>query len=95
MSADRIGVDANVLVYALYQDAPTHLASRAFLERSQGGELSLALTSQVLAEFFSIVTSSKRVSKSRSPEEAAAAIEALLAMPGVTLLPVPPEVITL
>jgi len=52
------------------------------------GELTLCFTSQVLAEFFSIVTSVKRVSKPRAPEEAVAAIEATLAIPGATMLPV-------
>jgi len=81
-----------VLVYALYRDTPQHVASRAFLERAQRGELILCLTSQVLAEFFSIVTSTRRVSNPRTPEEAVVAIEAMLAIPGVTILPVPSDV---
>ncbi len=68
------------------------MASRAFLERAQRGELTLCLTSQVLAEFFSIVTSVKRVSNPRTPEEAMAAIQAMLAIPGVDVLPVPSDV---
>ena len=58
------------------------------------GELKLCLTSQILAEFFSIVTNAKRVSDPRTPDEAADAIEAILAIPGVILLPVAPEVPT-
>jgi predicted nucleic acid-binding protein len=88
MSTDRIAVEANVLVYAFYRDTPQQAASRALLERAQRGELTLCFTSQVLAEFFSIVTSVKRVSKPRAPEEAVAAIEATLAIPGATMLPV-------
>ena len=56
------------------------------------GELKLCLTSQILAEFFSIVTNAKRVSDPRTPDEAADAIEAILAIPGVILLPVASEV---
>lgn len=92
MSTDRVAVDANVLVYALYRDTAQHAASRALLERGQRGELRLCLTSQVLAEFFSIVTNAKRASDPRASEEAVAAIEAMLAIPGVTILPVPSEV---
>jgi len=92
MSPDRIAVDANVLVYALYRDTPQHVASRSFLERARRGELTLCLTSQVLAEFFAIVTSPKRVSNPRTPAEAVAAIEAMLAIPGVAMLPVPSDV---
>ncbi len=67
MSTDRVAVDANVLVYAVYRDTAQHVASRALLERGQRGELRLCLTSQVLAEFFSIVTDAKRVSRSSDP----------------------------
>ena len=89
---DPIAVDANVLVYALYRDAPQHATSRAFLERAQRGHLTLCLTSQTLAEFFSIVTSAKRVSDPRTPQEAVSAIQSILALPGAALLPVPADV---
>ena len=68
MPADRTAVDANVLVYALYRDAPQHASSRAFLDRAQRTDLTLCLTSQTLAEFYSIVTSPKRVSAPRTPQ---------------------------
>jgi predicted nucleic acid-binding protein len=72
MSGERVGVDANVLVYALYQDAPQYRASRAFLQRANDGEVTLCFTSQVLAEFFSIVTSANRVSSPKTSAEAVA-----------------------
>ena len=46
MPLDPIAVDANVLVYALYRDAPQHAASRAFLARAQRGDLTLCFTSR-------------------------------------------------
>jgi len=95
MPLDPIAVDANVLVYALYRDAPQYASSRAFLERAQRGDLTLCFTSQTVAEFFSIVTSARRVSAPRTPEEAVAAIQSkskMLALPGATLLPVPADV---
>jgi len=92
MSTERVAVDANVLVYAFYRDAPQHAASRAFLERARHGDLTLCLTSQVLAEFVSIVTNPKRVSDPRTPEEAVGAVRAMLAIRGATVLPVPAEV---
>jgi hypothetical protein len=92
MSSDRVAVDANVLVYAVYRDTPQHAASRAWLDRAARGEVKICLTSQVLAEFFAIVTNPKRVSDPRSPDDAVTAIEAVLALSGATLLPVPPEV---
>jgi len=54
--------------------------------------LKLCFTSQVLAELFSIPTNPKRVSDPRTPEEAVAAIEAILAIPGVAVLAVPSDV---
>jgi len=92
MPLDPIAIDANVLVYALYRDAPQHASSRAFLDRAQRGELTLCFTSQTLAEFFSVVTSARRVSAPRTPEEAVGAIQSLLAVPGATVLPVPADV---
>jgi hypothetical protein len=92
MSADRVAVDANILVYAVYRDTPQHAASRAWLERAARGEVEICVTSQVLAEFFAIVTNPKRVSDPRTPHDAVAAIEAVLALPGATILPVPPQV---
>jgi hypothetical protein len=92
MPHDPIAIDANVLVYALYRDAPQHASSRAFLERAQRGDLTPCFTSQTLAEFFSIVTSARRVSAPRTPEEAVSAIQSLLALPGTTILPVPADV---
>lgn len=51
------------------------------------------MTSQILAEFFAIVTSTKRVAQPRSPEEAASAVERLLQMPGLALLPTPADIV--
>ena len=56
------------------------------------GDLTLCFTSQTLAELFSVVTSAKRVSDPRIPQEAVGAIQSLLALPGATLLPVPTDV---
>ena len=63
-----------------------------FLDRAQHDHLTLCFTSQTLAEFFSIVTSARRVSDPRTPQEAVGAIQSILALPGATLLPVPSDV---
>ncbi len=49
-------VDANVLVYAFDTNAPEHLASRSLLDAGRTGVTTLCVTSQVLCEFYSIVT---------------------------------------
>ena len=62
MSADRVAVDANILVYAVYRDTPQHAASRAWLERAVRGEVKICLTSQVLVKTQSCGTLSLGVS---------------------------------
>ena len=67
-------VDANVLVYAATPAAPQYLASRAVLEVAT----SLCVSPQVFAEFYSVVTNSRRVTAPFSPAEARAFIDAIL-----------------
>ena len=61
MSVESGIVDANVLVYAMDADAPQHAASRALLEVARDPSTTLFVTSQVLCEFYSIVTNARRV----------------------------------
>jgi len=86
-------VDTNVLVYALLPDVPEHAASRALLDRAQNGDASLCVTPQVFAEFYAVVTDSRRVTVPRQPAEALDAIRQYLTLPGLRLLPVP-DVVT-
>jgi uncharacterized protein len=85
--------DTNVLVYSFFQDSEHHSASRRLLHEAQSGQLGLCVTSQVLAEFYAIVTDSRRVSNPRDPSEAIAAISDILSMTGMVLLPMPTETV--
>lgn len=80
-------VDANVLVYAFDADALHHVASRNLLAEARGGNTTLYVTSQILCEFYSIVTNPRRVSRPRSAADAVAAIAGLLSF--VHVLPTP------
>ena len=91
MSDSPALVDTNVLVYAVYPESEHHAASRGFLDKAQSGELSLCIAVQTLAEFYAVVTDSRRVAVPRGPEEALATMETIAAMPGMTLLPVPAD----
>lgn len=94
MTSPKSGVvDANVLVYALDVDAPQHAASLALLHASRDPATILFVTSQILAEFYSIVTNPRRVAVARSPVEALRALSALLAYPGIHVLPAPSGVV--
>ena len=79
MSVEPGVIDANVLVYAMDADAPQHAASRVLLDAARGPSTALYVTSQVLCEFYSIVTNARRVPKPRSPGDALEAICDLLA----------------
>jgi len=80
-------VDANVLVYAFDTKAPQHGPSRTLLEAGRTGATVLYVTSQVLCEFYSIVTNARRVLKPRSSADALAAISDMLGF--LRVLPVP------
>jgi predicted nucleic acid-binding protein len=91
MSIEPGVVDTNVLVYALDADAPQHAAARALLEAGRDPSTTLYITSQILCEFYSIVTNPRRVPKPRSAAGAVAAISDLLSY--VHVLPVPARTI--
>ena len=87
-------LDTNVLVYALDEESPHHVPSRAVLERASRGDGDYRLSSQILAEFFAVVTNPRRVRAPRAAVEAVEAIEAFLAMPGISLLDSEPDVVS-
>jgi hypothetical protein len=81
MSVEPGIVDTNILVYALDADAPQHAAARALLEAARAdAPATLFVTSQILCEFYSIVTNPRRVPKPRTAAEAIVAISSLLAL---------------
>lgn len=87
MSLEPGIVDANVLVYALDADAPQHLASRRLLDEGRSGTTTLYVTSQILCEFYSVVTNPRRVAKPRNAADAIAALVGLLSF--LRVLPTP------
>jgi len=92
MSDELTIVDANVLVYAHLRQSPYHAASESLLTRAQEDGLELCVASQVLAEFYSVITDPRKVSAPFSPDEAATAVERIIALPGMSILPVPTDV---
>ena len=67
-------IDTNVLVYALDADAQCIRLARVLLEAARDGAATLYVTSQILCEFYSIVTNPRRVAKPRSSGDAVNAI---------------------
>jgi predicted nucleic acid-binding protein len=87
MSVEPGIVDTNVLVYAFDADAQQHLASRSLPGAARNGATKLYVTTQILCEFYSIVTNSRRVAKPRSAADTVTAIEGILSF--VHVLPTP------
>jgi predicted nucleic acid-binding protein len=83
-------VDANVLVYAAVQGDPRHKACRVLLQVASAG--SLHISPQIVTEFYSTITSPKRVTDPYSPRDAVNFIEILLAHIHVFVLPISRDV---
>jgi hypothetical protein len=93
MSIEPGLLDANVLVYAADTGAARHAGSYGLVESARNPAIVLYLTSQVLCEFYSIVTNPRRIAVPYSPTEALEAISALLALPGIRVLSTPPQAV--
>lgn len=93
MIAELAVLYTNVLVNSVYDQAEHFAASRALLESAKSEDAGLCLLPQNVAEFYAAVTNAKRVSEPKPPEVALAAIDDFLALPGITLLPVPSDIV--
>src|SRR6516225_5587572 len=87
MSVEPGIVDANVLAYASNADDPKNAPSRALLDEARDPSVTLYVTPQILCEFYSVITNPRRVAAPSSPAVALQVISALLAMPGISILP--------
>lgn len=93
MPRELVMLDTNVLVYAFYQDAPQHPAAFRILDQAQNEDAFLCVTPQVLAEFYSVITTPRRVSSPFTPQEALQEVNNIRTLPGMTVLPVPVDVV--
>lgn len=93
MSVEPGVIDANVLAYALNRAAPQHAASQALLDATLDPSNTLYVTSQVLCEFYSIITNPKRFPKGCSAAQAMEIVSRFLSLPGVKVLPAPTAVV--
>src|SRR5271165_6936707 len=94
MSVEPGIVDANVLAYATNADVPNHAASRALLDAARDPSVTLYVTSQILCEFYSVITNPRRVAAPCSSTEDLSISPTLLALPGIDVLPSPARAVT-
>ena len=76
-------VDANVLIYAIDEDAPQHRPAREWLERAFAGVEPIGLPWTVLLAFVRLVTRPAIVCNPLSAEAALAYVDEWLALPAV------------
>src|SRR4051812_21054247 len=93
MATNPAQVDTNILVYAFYQGAPHHAASRALVDQAKSPGADLCIAPQSLAEFYSVVTNPKRVQPAKSAADALVAVTDILALPGLSVLPAPVDLV--
>lgn len=93
MSIESGVVDANILVYAINPDTKQHAAAYALLKATRDPSITLYVTSQILCEFYSVITNRKRVAVPTSPADAVAIISDFLAQPGLYVLPAPEQAV--
>lgn len=79
-------VDVNVLVYAHRPDLPEHDGYRRLLERLANDDEPLGLPDLVLVGFLRVVTNRRVFPEPTSPDDAAMAVDALLAAPAAMKL---------
>ena len=83
-------VDANVLLYAVNQDAPNHAVARRWLDRALGGAEPVGFTWVVLLAFLRLTTRAGLFTRPLSVDEAIAVLQAWLSRPlAVVVEPTP------
>ena len=79
-------VDANLLLYAINEDAPLHIQARTWLEEVQSGSETVAFSWTVLLAFLRLSTRAAVFDHPLSPEQALDLIDSWLDQPGATVL---------
>ena len=79
-------LDTNILVYAVDRKSTYHEPCKRIRDLAIFGEESCYLCPQVLFEFFSVVTNSKRVTNFITPSAAMGEINRYLIAPGIKII---------
>ncbi len=79
-------LDANLLLYAVNEDAPQHAAARRWLEEQLSGSEPIAFTWSVLLAFLRLSTRAVVFPTPLSPEDAFALVQSWLEQPCATVI---------
>lgn len=78
--------DVNVLIYAFHSSSPGHAAARSWLEGALAQRETVAILDVVATGFLRIMTNRRLFSEPLEPNQAMAAIKAVLSAPNAVLL---------
>jgi predicted nucleic acid-binding protein len=76
-------LDTNILVYASDETSEFHASSKLLRDQGVRGDIPVAVSPQILFEFFAVITNPRRVTQPRSPEEAREEMEKYLQSPAI------------
>jgi len=68
--ADVALLDTNILVYAADELSVLPVPSKQIRDHGMQGDIAVAVSPQLLFEFFAVITNPRRVTQPRSPQEA-------------------------
>jgi predicted nucleic acid-binding protein len=71
-------LDTNILVYAADETSAFHVPAKQLRDQGVQGDISVAVSPQILFEFFAVITNPRRVTQPRSPQEAREEMEKYL-----------------
>src|SRR5438105_6983752 len=76
-------LDTNILVYAADETSEFYVPAKEIRDRGVQGEIPVAVSPQILFEFFAVITNPRRVTQPRSPQEAREEMEKDLQTPAI------------
>src|SRR6266571_4614908 len=82
-------LDTNILVYAADETSEFYVPAKEIRDRGVQGDIPVAVSAQILFEFFAVITNPRRVTQPRSPQEAQEEMEKYLQAHGSLILKLP------
>ena len=76
-------LDTTILVYAADESSEFHASSKLLRDQGVQGDIPVAVSPQILFEFFAVITNPRRVTQPRFPEEAHEEMEKYLQSPAI------------
>lgn len=92
-NSDVSVLDANVLIYAHLTKDPRNADCVRFIDLARTGKQRFAVTPQIVFEFYAFITSKRNTDSPYSVSEAQEAIDHLIGLAGLFVLPYPSDLV--